>query len=329
MNWFKKYFIPHKGNEFKPHLLREASVFAIFSFVILFFFVAVSGRYILSRLDLTALVLPKVLVDYANEDRTGGNYRQLAVNSTLEAAAQLKANDMASKGYFAHTSPEGHSPWYWFQKVGYDFSYAGENLAVNFSDSVDVNQAWMNSPGHRANIMNGNFTEIGIATAQGYYQGRSTIFVVQLFGTPAQKLPVSKPVSTTTKTLPKNSTTVTKIATTSTVVLSESTSTNLLGLGEGNELFIAVEKKSASSTVPSNTKYSNTFERILVSPEKTLSFVYLLVALTLMISLGFAIFIEIKRQNPRMILLSIGLLIVILGLLYIYKTVIFAPLLIL
>ncbi len=317
--WFKKYFIPHKENDFKPHLFREAGVLGLLSLVIVAFVAVLSNRVILVRTNLTALVLPKVLVDYANEDRATSNYRQLAINSTLERAAQLKANDMAEKSYFAHTSPEGRNPWYWFRQVGYDFSYAGENLAVNFDDSSQVNQAWMNSPGHRANIMNENFTEIGIATAEGVYQGRHTVFVVELFGTPAEQevvLPVVKP--TTTVKPPK--TTVSKPATTTQVVLAESTSTN--------ELFIAVGKKSANSTNTPTSKYSSAWQKILTNPDESLSFIYFILSFIIVLGLILMIFIEIKLQHPRMIFLGIGLLVIILGLLYIYQSILFAPLLI-
>jgi hypothetical protein len=70
--------------------------------------------------------------------------------------------------------------------VGYKYSAAGENLAINFVESKDINDAWMRSPGHRANILNNKFTEVGIAAAQGIYRGRQTIFVVQFFGKPAK-----------------------------------------------------------------------------------------------------------------------------------------------
>jgi hypothetical protein len=63
--------------------------------------------------------------------------------------------------------------------------HAGENLAIHFTDSSDVVGAWMDSPTHRANIMNGNYTEIGVGTAEGTYEGFKTMYVVQLFGTPA------------------------------------------------------------------------------------------------------------------------------------------------
>ncbi len=92
---------------------------------------------------------------------------------------------MAENEYFAHTSPEGVTPWYWFEKVGYDYNFAGENLAVNFTEAERVDQAWMDSPSHRRNIINERFEDIGIATAEGRYRGRRAYFVVQLFGTRA------------------------------------------------------------------------------------------------------------------------------------------------
>jgi len=91
---------------------------------------------------------------------------------------------MASKGYFAHYSPSGLSPWYWFTKAGYSYKKAGENLAVNFKDSDDVVRAWMNSPTHKANIVKEGYTEIGIGIAEGVYQGKKATFVVQLFAAP-------------------------------------------------------------------------------------------------------------------------------------------------
>ncbi len=128
-------------------------------------------------------ILPDVLVDLTNQNREEINLNTLRKNPLLEEAANLKAKDMASKGYFSHTSPEGIDPWHWFDLVGYDYVYAGENLAVNFFDSHDIDRAWMNSPKHMRNIINDNFREIGIGMATGEYQGRESIFVVQLFGT--------------------------------------------------------------------------------------------------------------------------------------------------
>lgn len=140
-----------------------------------------------------AAVITSSLVSETNQERESEGLRDVTSNPVLVAAAQAKANDMAAKGYFAHTSPDGTSSWQWFKNSGYAFAFAGENLAVNFTDSSDVTTAWMNSPTHRANIMNGKFTEVGIATATGMYKGKETIFVVQMFGTPAVATVASQP----------------------------------------------------------------------------------------------------------------------------------------
>ena len=326
MNFLKKYFVSHKENNYKPHIFRNISAFAIFLLVFVLFLVAVSGRVLVGK-DFTALVLPKVLVDYANQDRDAKSYNHLAINPVLEKAAQLKANDMAEKGYFAHKSPDGKTPWYWFDQVGYDFSYAGENLAVNFNDSVDVNTAWMNSPGHRDNIMNNNFSEVGIATADGVYKGRMTTFVVQLFGRPAVKenTPVIKKIVPTSSA--KTNTKPVAVSSSS-AVLSESVSTEVLGTNGTNELYVSVKKESVATATNPKIKYSSWFDRVLASPEKSLSLAYLLMSIIVAIGLISFIFVEIKRHHIRMILLGIGLLIIMAGLLYIYKTVLISPLII-
>jgi len=142
----------------------------------------------LSRTDYLAAVLPGVLTELANEDRKDAKLTPLKVNPLLERAAKLKAEDMLSKGYFSHLSPDGKKPWYWLDTVGYDYLYAGENLALNFSDSAEVNKAWMNSPTHRDNILKREFREIGLGVAEGSFRGQKGIVVVQFFGTPASAL---------------------------------------------------------------------------------------------------------------------------------------------
>ena len=162
---------------------------------------ALSGlQQLLLRSPNVAAVVSAILVDLANGDRAASSIGTLTVNPVLVAAAQAKANDMATYGYFAHISPQGVDPWHWFEQAGYKFTYAGENLAVDFSDSADVNNAWMNSPTHRENLLNPKYTEIGIATAQGMYKGRLPTFVVQEFGTPA----VGKTPPAVTQQVPEN-----------------------------------------------------------------------------------------------------------------------------
>lgn len=136
--------------------------------------------------DSLSAIYASVLVNLTNKDRVSANLSELKVNALLEKAAQMKADDMATKGYFAHNTPEGFTPWYWLGKAGYEYIYAGENLAVNFEESSQVETAWMNSRGHFLNIMNPKYTEIGIATSTGMYKGRQAVFVVQMFGTPVK-----------------------------------------------------------------------------------------------------------------------------------------------
>lgn len=325
MRLFKKYFVPHENNEHNPHLFRDASLSVLFSIVIVTFIVAVSGRIVLTGSDLTALVLPRVLVDYTNEERIASNYSGLTINPLLEQAAQLKANDMAEKGYFAHRSPEGLTPWHWFREVGYDFSYAGENLAVNFVDSIDVSQAWMNSPGHRANILNKNFSEIGIATAEGMYQGQKTTFIVQLFGTPAEKSIAETQVANINSIdVEEKPVVASNVATGSTEVLSESVSSEVVAEDGTNELFISVEKNSASTT-PQEEKYSSVTERLMLSPGRIMSYVYMAITIIIMLGALFALIAEIRRHQIRKTILYAGFLLLIFGLIYIYRYMIFFP----
>ena len=187
---FVHYFVPHKRNSYRPLFLRIEMVSATAALIVVLFVGASVADHLLatSGSPQVAAVVAATLVDLANTDRAQNGLPVLAVNPVLQAAAQLKANDEAAKSYFAHVSPDGQDPWYWFTQAGYDFTYAGENLAVYFSDSDAVNTAWMNSPEHRANILSDHFTEIGIATAEGMYQGQETTFVVQEFGAPAASI---------------------------------------------------------------------------------------------------------------------------------------------
>ena len=154
------------------------------------------AHYLVSFAPNVAAVISSVLVELTNHDRTSQGLGTLTVSPLLNEVALAKAEHMAKNQYFAHTAPTGETPWYWFKEKGYQFSYAGENLAIDFYESPDVERAWMQSPTHRANIVGTQFTEIGIAVVPGMYQGHATNYVVQVFGTPAPKAiatPVSKP----------------------------------------------------------------------------------------------------------------------------------------
>ncbi|HOX29541.1 MAG TPA: CAP domain-containing protein [Candidatus Paceibacterota bacterium] len=128
------------------------------------------------------------LVQLTNEERAKLGLPALTENPVLDRAAYLKAQDMLNRGYFSHFSPAGVSPWYWFKLSGYNYRYAGENLAIGFLDSSEVNDAWIDSPSHKANILNNKYKEVGIAVVTGNFQGANTTIVVQLFGSKQQVL---------------------------------------------------------------------------------------------------------------------------------------------
>ena len=120
-----------------------------------------------------------------NRHRTAENVPALTRNATLDAAAAAKLQDMITQQYFDHVSPDGRGPADVAETAGYRYLRVGENLALgNFGSDAALVQAWMDSPGHRANILSAAFTEIGIAVGQGVYEGESTWLAVQSFGTP-------------------------------------------------------------------------------------------------------------------------------------------------
>ncbi len=306
----KKYFIPHPENEFKPHILRGRAVAVLGVIILLIFLGAVIQTLIVLNTDILAAILPGVLVDLTNNNRLSQNLQPVKISPVLAQAAQLKANDMSAKSYFAHYSPEGRSPWYWFTQVGYKFVYAGENLAVNFTDSAEVDTAWMNSPGHRANILNSHFNEIGIATARGTYQGRDTIFVVQLFGQPFPKVAgvvISNPPEEQAE--PETE-----------LVAEDST-------------FVAVKNaQEVAAPEPEKTlgqlSYSSLLQRTAASPQTILKYLYMALGAFVLLALVLNIFIEINKQHPRHITYGVVLLILILALGYVYRAAILPQILV-
>ncbi len=195
-------FFPHEGNNHHPHFWKKNSIALFLTFVLLIEVGVFAQSFLnLKNNSYLAAILPAVLEVLTNDQRTANNASPLAENALLKAAAEQKAKDMATRGYFAHNTPEGYLPWYWLQKVGYQYDHAGENLAVNFTDSKDVVDAWMKSPTHRENIVKPIYTETGIGLASGVYEGRPAIFVAQFFGTPkavatSVEVPVKKVVVT-------------------------------------------------------------------------------------------------------------------------------------
>lgn len=131
------------------------------------------------------------VIKYTNTAREqNGGLLALAENTTLDRDAQMKLSDMFAKQYFEHVSPTGVGPAELAKAVGYSYVIVGENLALgDFAGDFGVVTAWMNSPGHRANILNTHYQEIGVAVGKGMYEGRETWIAVQSFGMPLSSCP--------------------------------------------------------------------------------------------------------------------------------------------
>ncbi len=326
---FKKYFVPHEENDHRPHILRARSV----AFVLVVAF-AVEGALWLGasqfapRSRLFGIIVANALVDETNQSRVANGDAPLAVSPLLTAAAQEKANDMVANDYFAHTSPAGLSPWYWFERVGYGFTYAGENLAVNFSDSQDVTNAWMNSPEHRANILNADFTQIGMATATGTFEGHPAVYVVELFGAPA---PAAPPAETPIAFVNTAAAAGRKVATAGISAGAPARTTGKAS--SNNESFAAVKgaATAASSTVTAPVlapvavaggapaavpPQTNPVQSAAANPRALANDIYLAVIALFAIALGINIFVKIHVQHPQVIFGGM-LVIVVAGLLII------------
>jgi len=129
--------------------------------------VEVSGRRVLDvpEPDRRATSFEAAVVEEMNRQRATFGLPPLRINSRLEAAADDRITDMFDKQYFSHVSPDGIQPWSWVEQHGYDYREFGENLAVGYPSADSVVDGWMHSPGHRANVLNRNFEEVGVAIA--------------------------------------------------------------------------------------------------------------------------------------------------------------------
>lgn len=129
---------------------------------------------------------PDKIIEITNKYRIEEKLAPLTKNEILFKAANAKINDMFAKQYFEHVSPSGVTPAQLVLKSGYNYKVTGENLALgDFKNEQELVDAWMASPGHRANILNPDYKEIGVATGINDYQGRNTWLAVQEFGVQA------------------------------------------------------------------------------------------------------------------------------------------------
>lgn len=178
------HVFPHERNNYHPHLLGHRAL-GLFSLLLLSIKIATVALLTIGPVlpAESSAITKDTIFSLTNDSRVAYSLNPLTLNNKLAAAAQSKADDMAAKGYFSHNTPDGKTPWDFIKKSGYSYVVAGENLAVDFIDAEPIEDAWMASPGHRANILNKSFEEIGIGIATGTFQGHTSTFVVQMFGT--------------------------------------------------------------------------------------------------------------------------------------------------
>lgn len=204
--YLRDLFIPHSGNNYHPHALHPKRL--------LFYTISITAVKALSvaillLLPIGAWLTPDVLrqqslkiIELTNAVRRNVGLSQLRENNSLDNAGLAKAQDMLLNQYFAHLNSQKQNMRYWLSQVGYDFAAAGENLAMGFADAESVVNGWSKSPTHYANLVDKNYSEIGVGAVSGPYQGFETTLVAQYFGLPAA-LPAEPKSQPAAKVQPK------------------------------------------------------------------------------------------------------------------------------
>ena len=180
---FYHLFFPNHTNNFRAKLLHHKNI--LLATLLLFFgglFLSVIRTNYPSILGVSVDISAQKLLLLTNKQRQENNLSPLTLNSKLSLAAAKKAEDMFKQNYWAHNSPDGKTPWVFIRGSGYNYIYAGENLARGFDTADDVVSAWMASSRHRENILSENFKEIGFAVQKGKLDGEETVLVVEEFG---------------------------------------------------------------------------------------------------------------------------------------------------
>jgi|GEM_PF-2968121 len=139
--------------------------------------------FLLPKIASASSITPEKLIDLTNQEREKMGLNDLVASPLLAHAAQAKAEAILKSEDFSHTLA-GRTFSSWIKETGYQYSFVGENLAMDFETSEGIMGAWMDSPLHKKNILNSRYKEIGIASVRGTFQGQETTVVSQIFGTP-------------------------------------------------------------------------------------------------------------------------------------------------
>ena len=185
---FRNLFIPNKHNNYCPDILkpRRLLFYAMSLIAVKFIMVVFIISYPLSAfmsVDVSMEEIQKI-ISLTNNLRAKIDLLPLKENQRLDMAATQKVQDMFAGQYFAHMSPSGVSLDSWINKSNYKYSVAGENLAIGYTDSNELINAWKNSPTHYDNIIDPNFQEVGVAISSGIFDNIDTVLAAQYFARP-------------------------------------------------------------------------------------------------------------------------------------------------
>jgi len=184
---FVHHFLPHPEKRERTKFLSSRAFIVYVCLILL-----LSGifrtvpKYFPGILGYASNVDIRGLFASTNSKRLEASLPELRLSDKLSAAAKAKAEHMFAKNYWAHVSPDGEEPWEFILVEGYDYVFAGENLAKNFQTSGGVVNAWEESPTHKANLLSRNYDEVGFAVVNGVLDGYETTLVVQMFGKPRE-----------------------------------------------------------------------------------------------------------------------------------------------
>jgi hypothetical protein len=209
----KNWLIAGKHNHYHPHLLRPVGLTLV---VVALLGINLAQNLVQAHsfqvLGYASSISPSEIISLSNQQRAANGLPALSYNSQLTSAAQAKAQHMFAHNYWAHYAPDGTSPWSFITGAGYSYTTAGENLAKDFDTSNGVVTGWMNSSGHRANILNSAFVDTGVAVMNGTLLGSQTTLVVAFYAAPKASAPAPAPAPTTPKSTTSGSSATKKTA---------------------------------------------------------------------------------------------------------------------
>ena len=293
--WIKNHFVPSHHNAYRPHILRRRSILFLLALALL-----AEGALVANLMarqsghDFLAAIIQSEIISLTNAQRAQNSVGELAENKQLDVAAQQKADNMAKFSYFSHNGPDGKTPWEWIGESGYDYQYAGENLAVRFVDSKDVVAGWMASPTHRANIVKPAYIDVGVGIAQGIYKGEPATFVVQYFGKQANR--------------------VTAVAATTSVAVAATGTTTVAAITPPVQVLGA---EIASPPPSLGDSLARQLGRLLSEPRAATNWMLGGIVLLLMLALAFAFFHHIQIQAHDLLLPGTLVAVVALTLMFI------------